>query len=335
MTPRPDPTRPIRRPLPPLVGVSLSEARRRAGKAGVTLDITVENHPSFPRLQVIAQSPAAGSVSHDGIVHVRVSMPSWMRHLPEVFETEDSAQNGFLRRYLQLSQHLLLPLEECIADSRHSLSPRHAPPTELALLASWLALPLNDEWSDSQRRRVLLDAPRLWASRGTPHGLRLALELLANAQATVVEHPPPLATARIGHRFRIGFEGAVGQPIPEWHWIEIVVDEALDSRRLALIHAVVASQVPAHARWVVRRKEVEAERASSGFRIGEHVIGHRSSIHRQPRDHQVTKRHRMSGRRRTSSSHSVPGGQPPRGFIDHEESVIQTSTRMAWTRGTR
>lgn len=261
-----------RNTLPSFTGLQLGDAKRRALAAGLDVAVTVVD-ASAPKLQVVAQQPPAGAVEHDGRVLLHVAMPSWLRHLPEVFEEGDVARNGFLRRFLQLSQHLLLPVEERLAGATASLDPLRAPSSGLPWLASWLSLPMHDDWSEQRRRRVLARAPELWSRRGTPAGLRLALELLADVRATIVEAPPAFAAFRAGHRSRIGVEGSVCWPVPDRHWFQVLVDEALDPKRLALAHAVVASHAPAQARWVIHRRATRLAASAPGFLIGSDAVG--------------------------------------------------------------
>lgn len=118
---------------------------------------------------------------------------SYPRHyLPAVY-LEDAESAGFLERFLSNPEGFFTEIEGKIGNVGVLLDARTAPPDTLDWLASWVGLILDPLWGDIQKRRAagvpgaappdrrrlfIRFAMRLYARRGTPDGVRLALELL-------------------------------------------------------------------------------------------------------------------------------------------------------------
>jgi phage tail-like protein len=113
-------------------------------------------------------TPAVGSI--------RVHYPrrSYVDYLPAVYSADDESR-WFLERFLAVFQTEWNTLEQTVADIAAFFDPLAVPVDErgdfLAYLASWLALPLEGEWSTEQRRRLLAAAPRIYPHRGQAEGL--------------------------------------------------------------------------------------------------------------------------------------------------------------------
>jgi phage tail-like protein len=102
---------------------------------------------------------------------------SWLDLLPAVYR-KDPARSDFLDRFLRLLQSV----EAETAQERHDLARRFDPWTAdnatgvLDQLAAWLATVLDERWTEHARRSTVAGAFRSQALRGTPAGLRAAIE---------------------------------------------------------------------------------------------------------------------------------------------------------------
>jgi phage tail-like protein len=116
------------------------------------------------------------------------------RYLPEVY-LEDSESNWFLERFLANPEGFFTDLEGKVRDIPLQFDPRTVTPDALEWLGTWLGIFMDPIWEQLgerrrsggdqgyrpalDRRRLLLRyALRLYARRGTPDGIRLALHLL-------------------------------------------------------------------------------------------------------------------------------------------------------------
>ena len=110
---------------------------------------------------------------------VRLHFPrdSYLAHLPAVYTADDDSR-WFLERFLSIFQTEWDAIEDVIETFARYLDP-HAVPggAPLDYLAQWLAVPLEGDWDDAQRRRLLAAAPGLSARRGTPDTIRRYLRV--------------------------------------------------------------------------------------------------------------------------------------------------------------
>ena len=88
--------------------------------------------------------------------------------------------SDFLERFLDNIEGLLTPIEDRIANAYLLTDPRAAPDDALEWLASWIGLTFDARYPPDRRRRILLDAPKMYRRRGTLDGLRMAIDAIAN-----------------------------------------------------------------------------------------------------------------------------------------------------------
>ena len=133
------------------------------------------------------------------------------RYLPGVYAEED--QDRVLERFLANPEGLITELEGRIAAAQALMSPSAAPSEALDWLAGWLDLVLDPGFGDRRRRLFLRHAHRLLATRGTPHGLQLALRLALDPAvddaALTDPRLPPTAAIRIVEAYHLRHGRAV------------------------------------------------------------------------------------------------------------------------------
>lgn len=116
------------------------------------------------------------------------------KYLPElyreqVFGTEAdqpaaATREDFLGRMLANFEGMLTPLEDSVAAAWRLTDPRLAPDDALPWLAQWIGVSFEPWFPVSRRRAWLRCAPDLFKQRGTPGGLRLALEIATNGSVS-------------------------------------------------------------------------------------------------------------------------------------------------------
>ncbi|SEQ07075.1 phage tail protein [Nitrosomonas ureae] len=141
------------------------------------------------RLELVGNSRVTPQIRAMRIYYPRFSYVE--HYLPAVYR-EDQESASFLERLLANPKGFFSDIEAKIEDVSVLFEPRSAPSEAIDWLASWMGLALDPLWegihkqqsSDSHRpgfdrRRLFIRyAPRLYELRGTPNGIRLALQLL-------------------------------------------------------------------------------------------------------------------------------------------------------------
>lgn len=131
------------------------------------------------------------------VEQVRIFYPraSSLQYLPAVYsEMADSRE--FMGRFLSIFDTMWGRISDQITDIARYFDPAATPAGAgedggadfLSWLASWLDLTLDRHWPEHKRRRLLAEAHRLYALRGTAEGLRLHIELYAGVEARILEH---------------------------------------------------------------------------------------------------------------------------------------------------
>lgn len=112
--------------------------------------------------------------------------------LPAIYRQEPKSAD-FTERFLALFDSGLETIDACVARLPAALDAGSTDAELLPWLASILGIGFDPAWNVATRRRLLASAPELFRRRGTPGGLRLALELVAGddrpgAGALIVEY---------------------------------------------------------------------------------------------------------------------------------------------------
>lgn len=131
------------------------------------------------RLQLRGDGEHTPCLESIAIEYPRISL---RRYLPAVFGADPQGAD-FTDRFTALFDATLRSIEAPIDDLAAFVDPLSAPTGEpgrdfLGWLAGWLGEPAYAELPEARRRHLLKQAPRLFALRGTPEGLRRQLWLL-------------------------------------------------------------------------------------------------------------------------------------------------------------
>jgi phage tail-like protein len=140
------------------------------------------------RLTLVGNGQDTPVVRDASVYYPRASSIRW---LPAIYR-EDPTSADFLERFLSIFDRVRDGIGDCVTDFAALLDPRSAPVDDrgdfLAWLASWLDLALDRHWPIGARRRLVREAHRLYALRGTPAGLVLHLEIYLGRTPQILEH---------------------------------------------------------------------------------------------------------------------------------------------------
>ena len=139
------------------------------------------------RIQLIGQVALAPTVKS---IQVYFPRNSYLRYLPAVYQ-EDTQSRDFLERFLSLFETLFIGLERRID---HIVRYFDASATDVIVgdflrwLASWLAITVEENWSEEQQRALVQRAPDLYTKRGTRASIEAIVELFIGVKPFIVEH---------------------------------------------------------------------------------------------------------------------------------------------------
>jgi P2-related tail formation protein len=124
----------------------------------------------------------------------------------------------------------------------------------LPWLASWLAMPVLEEWDEEKRREIIQRVPELYRLRGTAPGLKLALRLFAGVKAEIHEGEWPYPGLVIGKSSTIGEDTVLSPPVFESQCFTVELPDQkgeISRQRLRTVQALVENEKPAHAQYAL------------------------------------------------------------------------------------
>ncbi len=109
---------------------------------------------------------------------IRIHFPriSYLEYLPAIYSADDESRL-FLGRFLSIFQAEWDKIEDQVANIAAYFDPCAAPEEFLDTLAAWFHVPLEQSWSAKQKRTLLKALGELFATRGTPRGLKRYLQV--------------------------------------------------------------------------------------------------------------------------------------------------------------
>lgn len=112
----------------------------------------------------------------------------YLDYLPAIFQQRTAAgQEPYLGHFLLPFEHAFQTFEAVLFDLERYFTPALTAAEDfLPWLANWLALLVDEEWDEDQRRRLLSEAVALYRWRGTKHGLQRYLEIYTGLKPEMI-----------------------------------------------------------------------------------------------------------------------------------------------------
>ncbi len=174
---------------------------------------------------------------------VRVEFPrrSYLRYLPAVYQ-EDEASRDFLERFLSIFETSLTNIERQIDQIVRYFDAEVVSPEFLPWLASWLAISVDDNWTETQLRQLIQKAPQLYQQRGTREGIAATVEIFTGSRPLVVE-PFQVTHSELNKLYG-------NNPFRFW----VLLDTAHIQKEIELptLQRLIEAEIPAHTEACLR-----------------------------------------------------------------------------------
>ena len=260
--------------VPELTGMRLRDAQiviAQAGFAGAdgTPNVQVRYVEAYAEdFAVVAQLPIRGQLVDSGAaIELQVARKSWSRFLPQLYSMADE-ENALLQQFLWMFQQIHDKTADTIERVPSLLRPLETDAQYLPWLASWLALHLETDWTETQKRQWLRVAPALYNQRGTKHSLATLLRMYLGFDAEIRENVWPFEPFRVGVASEIGVSSTILPPLNLAHCFVVhlpVPDSHFANEQIVRIHRVIQAEKPAHTLYYLTFAETEQEGDSSPF----------------------------------------------------------------------
>lgn len=194
-------------------------------------------------------------------------LSEYIKHLPQVFQKETvEGEPNFLGQYLKIFEAFLsgrddarinntrvISLEEWIAVFVEYLDPGLTPSDFITWLARWVALILQDDWSEESKRSLLKRIVPLYKKRGTKHGLSEYLAIFVGSHVTIDEF---LQGITLGTTGTVGIDTFVGGLLPHLFIVTInfpkITSTGFVSDTINSTKAILDLEKPAHTYYALR-----------------------------------------------------------------------------------
>jgi phage tail-like protein len=151
------------------------------------IDIHYVESP-YPRFTVLE----SGYNETRGLIELKASSGNPIRHLPSNYQN-----NGFLRGYLMIFQHIMNDTSITLDNMHEYFRPMESPAGFLPVLADWLGIHLDTLGGEDEVRRFLQYAIPLYRYRGTALGLRAHLAIVSGVVPEIMEGVIPYSAMLI------------------------------------------------------------------------------------------------------------------------------------------
>lgn len=241
--------------VPELTGIRLRDAQIVLAQAGFAAadgspNVQVRYVEAYAEeFQVVAQSPLRGQLADSAVpIELQVARKSWAQFLPQLFAMGNE-DNRFLQQFLSMFQQIHDRAVDRIDQVSTLLRPLETDAQYLPWLASWLALHLETDWTETQKRQWLRVAPSLFNQRGTRRSLQTLLNMYLGFDAEIRENVWPFEPFRIGVASEIGVSSTILPPLNLAHCFVVhlpVPETHFSNAQIVRIHRVILAEKPAH-----------------------------------------------------------------------------------------
>ncbi len=268
--------------VPELTGMRLRDAQIVIAQAGFAAadgrpNVLVRYVEAYAEeFQVVAQLPVRGQlVDSAAPLELQVARKSWSRFLPQLYSMANE-DNALLQQFLWMFQQIHDKTADTIERVPTLLRPLETDAQYLPWLGSWLALQLETDWTDTQKRQWLRVAPALYNQRGTKSALATLLRMYLGFDAEIRENVWPFEPFRVGVASEIGVSSTILPPLNLAHCFVVhlpVADTHFSNEQIVRIHRVILAEKPAHTMYYLTFAEADAvEDATPFLTIGDDAL---------------------------------------------------------------
>jgi phage tail-like protein len=211
-----------------------------------------------PRNTVIQQRPRAGERIDlmDDIykIELLVADNSILQYLPSIYQRSDLTGRNFIKDFLWMYQHIFNQTEEKLDNIHTYFDPLECPSDFLSWLASWVAMVLEEDWPEVQKRNIIKRAVELYQLRGTVRGLKIYLKIFTGVEPIIHENTWPYEGVVEGIYSTVGEDTVLMHYVEKEHCFVVELPMAVketDVDTIRKIHRIIDNEKPAHTQYYV------------------------------------------------------------------------------------
>lgn len=204
-----------------------------------------------------ANHPKTGEIRKPGFLTLVHPKGKILNLLPSIYveemdrlKSEDNEQAPFFERFLLGFEDSLRPLQRTLDRLDSLFGPYSTPPEFLLWLGAWVCLPIDENWTEMQRRRLIKEAVELWRWRGTKKGLTRYLEIYTGVTPEI--NDVPVRGMRLGPDTKMGTSAAKLGDVPAHTFVVSIAVPDPEKINEQIVHDIIAWEKPAHTAYSLR-----------------------------------------------------------------------------------
>lgn len=156
----------------------------------------------------------------------------------------------FFERYLRGIEDVMEPLQATLRELDRLFGPYSTPSDFLLWLGAWVAMPLNENWPEMRRRKLIAEAVNLYRWRGTKRGLSRYLEIYCGVRPEINDQP--VEGMRLGPDAKLGTKATVLGDVPPHTFVVTIPVHDDHPVNEQTIHDIIRYEKPAHTAYALR-----------------------------------------------------------------------------------
>jgi phage tail-like protein len=142
------------------------------------------------------------------------------------------------------------PLQRTLDQLDQLYGPFSTPSDFLLWLAAWVIMPLDENWPEMRRRKLIAEAVHLYRWRGTKKGLSRYLEIYCGVKPDINDQP--VEGMRLGPEAKLGSKATVLGDVPPHTFVVTIALPENSKVNEQTIHDIIRYEKPAHTAYALR-----------------------------------------------------------------------------------
>lgn len=156
----------------------------------------------------------------------------------------------FFERYLRGFDDVYEPLQETLDQLDKLYGPFSTPSDFLLWLGAWVVMPVDENWPEMRRRKLIAEAVNLYRWRGTKKGLSRYLEIYTGVKPDINDQP--VKGMRLGPHAKLGTPETVLGDVPPHTFVVTITLPDNSKVNEQTIHDIIRYEKPAHTAYALR-----------------------------------------------------------------------------------
>jgi phage tail-like protein len=156
----------------------------------------------------------------------------------------------FFERFLLGFEDVQRSLKRTLDHLDRLFGPFSAPSEFLLWLGAWMCVPIDENWSEMQRRSLIHEAVQLYRWRGTKRGLARYLQIYTGVIPEINDQP--VQGMRLGPGARMGAPTTMLGDVPAHTFVVTIAVPDPSILNEQVIHDIIAYEKPAHTAYALR-----------------------------------------------------------------------------------